>query len=282
MKTKILMALLAGAALFAACKGSGSRLQADSARADSVSMDSVKLVKTADMRIKVKDVQRVSAQISKLTVEAGGTVMHHTMRSDIIDKRDISLPNDSIKKLTVYNTTADLTLKIPSEYAEIFMDSLNQLSSFVDQQNLNVEDRSLDYLSQKLKVENRTASVKLRGKIKLTQRVADSILMLKDDAVDRKVSNLRTEDAAKFSVLTVQLYQNNAISKEVVASNDLSDYNTPLSTRVGLAISNGWNFFAAIIIGLLNLWAFVITGLLIWGGVVLYKRRKANISQPGA
>lgn len=276
------MALLAGATLLAACKGSGNYTTADSAKADIESADSVKLVKTADMRIKVKDVQRVATQISKLTIEAGGTVMHHTMRSDIIDKRDIPMPNDSVKKLTVYNTTADLTLKIPSEYAEIFMDSLNQLGSFVDQRNLNVEDRTLDFLTQKLKADNRNASVKLRAKIKLTQRGADSILQLKDDAVDRKVSNLRTVDASKYSTLTLQLYQDSAISKEIVPSNNLSDYNSSLSTRLGMALSNGWGYFSAMVIGLLNLWAFVLTGLLIWSGVVFYRRKRTKVSQPGA
>jgi hypothetical protein len=277
MKTKILMALLAGSTLFAACKGSGSYSNADSVQREAI--DSPKIIKTADMRFKVKDVQKAAEQISKLTIEAGGMVIHHDMQTAIVEKRDIVMPNDSVKKLIVYNTTADLVLKVPSEYAELFMDSLNRLSIFVDQRKLEIEDRTLDYLSQKLKVQNRESSVKLRSKVKLTQHVADSILILKDDAVDRKISNLRTNDASKFSTLTLTLYQNRAVSKEVVASDDLSNYNSPLSTRLGMALANGWNFFAQIVIGLLNLWAFIIAGAVIWGGIILYRRKKAAISK---
>ncbi|MES2279328.1 MAG: DUF4349 domain-containing protein [Bacteroidota bacterium] len=280
MKTKTLMALLAGSTLLAACKGSGSRTDASSADSATI-IDSVKLVKTADMRIKVNNVQKVAGQISKLTHDCGGMVVHHDMQSHVTDKRDITLANDSIKKLTVYNTSADLTLKIPTEYVELFMDSLNQMGLFVDERKMDVEDRTLDYLSQKLKVQNREASVKLRSKIKLTQRGADSILQLKDDVVDRKVGNLRTNDAAKFSTLSLTLYQNNAVSTEIVASDDLSNYNNPLSTRLGMAISNGWNFFSQMIIGLVNLWAFIVAGLLIWGGVVWYRRKKAAIRGTG-
>lgn len=270
------MALLAGSTLFAACSSNHSS-SADSVEKEAI--DSPKIIKTADMRFKVKDVQKAAEQISKLTIEAGGMVIHHDMQTKITDKRDIVMPNDSVKKLIVYNTTADLVLKVPSEYAELFMDSLNRLSIFVDQRKLEIEDRTLDYLSQKLKVQNRESSVKLRSKVKLTQHVADSILMLKDDVVDRKISNLRTNDATRFSTLTLTLYQNNAVSKEVVASDDLSDYNSALSTRLGMALANGWNFFAQMVIGLLNLWAFIIAGAVIWGAIILYRRKKLAINK---
>ena len=142
MKTKILLAVLAGSVLLAACKGSGSSSNADSVEREAI--DSPKIIKTADMRFKVKDVQKAAEQISKLTIESGGMVIHHDMQTAILEKRDIVMPNDSVKKLTVYSTTADLVLKVPSEYAELFMDSLNRLSVFVDQRKLEIEDRTLD------------------------------------------------------------------------------------------------------------------------------------------
>ncbi len=274
------MALLAGTTLFAACKGPGSGLSADSAKVGS-KIDSVKLVKTAEMRFKVKDVRRTSEQISKLTVVCGGTVMHHNMQANIVGKQDIELGNDSIKKLTLYNTTAEMVLKIPSESVELFMDSINNLGNFVDDSKMDVEDHTLDYMVNKLKASNRKASVALRSKIKLTQHVADSILQLKDDMVDRKISNLRTDDAVKYSVLNLSLYQNNTISKEVVANDDLSGYNSPLSVRLGAAISKGWFFFSELVVAALHLWAFILIGGVVWFSINLYKRKKRAITERG-
>jgi hypothetical protein len=270
MKAKLLI-VLAGIAMLAACKGSGNY------SADSVMTDSVKLIKTADMRIKVKDVQTVAEKISKLTLECGGMVMHNDQQANTIGQQDLKLSNDSIKRLTVFNRTADLTLKMPTQFLEPFMDSLNHLGIYVDARKLDIEDKTIDYVESDLKAENRRESVKLRrSKIKLTQGGADTILALKDQAVDKKVANMRTDQAAYFSTLTLNLYENNAVHTEILANDDLGAYNTPLATRIGLALSNGWNVFADVVVGLLNLWMFILAigGV---GYVVMYYRRKRKI-----
>jgi len=281
MKTKIIMALLAGTTLFAACSaGSGKYDSTDTLERQMI--DSPKLVKTANMRIKVKSVQTAGESISKLTYLCGGAVIHHNMASKIIDTQRVNLPNDSIKKLTVYNTSADLILKIPATAVEPFMDSLNHLGMFIDGRTMDVEDKTLDYLSAKLKAQNREESVKLRKHIKLTQRGADSILTLKDDVVDRKIGNLRTNQATEYSTLSLTLYQDNTISKVVVANDDLSTYKTPLSVRVGSALSTGWYYFSGLIVVILHFWVFLLAAGGVWLGVYLYKKKKANITQPGA
>ncbi len=244
MKKKVFVALLAGTMLLAACKGSINSSTSDTLAKKA--QDSVKLVKTAEMQIKVRDVRETAEIISKITTDCGGMVMHYNLQANIVNKQDIRLSNDSVKKLTIYNTTAAMVVKIPSEIIEPFMDSLNRLGIFIDGRKMYIEDRTLDYISEKLKAENRQASVKLRSKIKLTQKCADSILILKDDVVDRKVNNMRTKDAAKYSVLNLSLYQNNTVSKEVIASDDLSDYNTSLWVRLGLALSRGRYYFSEI------------------------------------
>jgi hypothetical protein len=283
MKTKIVMVLLAGTALLAACKGSGNY---ESQTADTIGReahDSVKLVKTADMQLKVKNVQHTTEQIAKLTDLCGGMVMHHNMQTNIINRQDIDLGNDSIKKLTVFNTTAEMTIKVPSEVIEVFMDSLAHMGTFTGARKMDVEDRTLDYIAEKWKAKNREASVKLRSKIKLTQKGADSILSLKDDVVDRKISNLRTNEAAKFSTLSLALTQNNAVSKEVVASEDLSSYNTSFWVRGGIALANGWHYFSELLVAILNLWAFILAGAALCASIWYYhKRKKENKSLPAS
>ena len=94
MKTKILIPL-AGVALFCACKGAGSgsqsadsdtttskkgavsNLKTDPGRTDQSAQTfqaAQKLVKTASMHFKVKDVQQTSNQIGALTASCNGTL----------------------------------------------------------------------------------------------------------------------------------------------------------------------------------------------------------------
>lgn len=273
MKAKLLI-MLAGIVLLGACKSSGNYSTSDTVDTHS---NSVKLVKTADMRLKVKSVQRAGEQIAKLTDECGGLVMHHTMQSNIINKQDIQLNNDSIKKLTVYTNTADMVIKLPSPYVELFMDSLNHLGIYVDERKMDIEDRTLNYLSEKLKADNRKSSVALRTKIHLTQGGADSILALKDDMVDRKISNLKTDDAAKFSMLSLSLYQSNTVHAEVVANDDLDSYKNPLLTRMEMSLSRGWFYFSEMVVDLMNFWAFILAAVIVWFSIWMYRRKRKMV-----
>jgi len=267
MKAKFLV-MLAGIAMLAACKGYEEKAL------DSLAVDTM-LVKTADMRVRVKNVQTAAEKVSKLVNVAGGMVMHHTMKSEIVSSREIKLSDDSIKKLTVFNTNADMTVKVPSDFIEAFMDSVNHLSTYIDTRTMDIEDRSLDYTAEAMKTNNREKSVKLREKIKtVTNKVADSIVAVEDNIVDRQVANLRTEQAANYSTVTLNIYENNIVKAEVLPNEDLSSYSLPLFKRIGLALSTGWFYFAEFMIGLLHLWPFIITGILLWFLVVVYRKKK--------
>ncbi|MFD0748686.1 DUF4349 domain-containing protein [Mucilaginibacter calamicampi] len=271
MKAKLLV-MLAGIAMLAACKGYEEKAAMD---IDSLMQDTM-LVKTADMQLKVKNVQLAAEKISKLVSQKEGMVMHHNMRSEIVSSREIKLSDDSIKKLTVFNTYADMTVKVPSNFIEAFMDSINHLSTYVDTRTMDVEDHTIDYVAEVLKTNNREKSVKLREKIKpTTNTTADSILAVADNIVDRKVANLRTEQAANYSTLTLKLSENNIVKAEVLANEDLSTYSLPLTKRIGLALSTGWFYFTEFVIGVLHLWPFIIAIAAVTYGVIVFRKKKA-------
>jgi len=269
MKAKLLV-MLAGIAMLAACKGN------EETASDIPAIDSPMLVKTAGMQFKVKNVQATAEKISKLVGQKEGMVMHHTMNSEIVSSREIKLSDDSVKKLTVFNTSADMTVKVPSEFIEAFMDSMNHMSTYIDTRNMDIEDRTIDYVAEAMKTDVREKSVKLREKIKpATHEGADSILRVQDNIVDRKINNLRTEQAVNFSTVTLHLYENNVVKAEVLANEDLNAYSLPLFKRVGLALSNGWFYFAEFVIGLLHLWPFLIAIAACTFAILTYRKKKA-------
>jgi hypothetical protein len=274
MKTKLLLMLSAGMVMLAACKGKYSNAAADTTRIQST--DTVKLVKTAGMRFKVKNVEKTAETINQLTALCGGRVVHHDLQSQIVDKRDIVQPNDSLLKMTVYNSTAEMVIKLPSDFVEGFLDSLNHLGVFVDERKMNIEDRTLDYLSAELKNKNRGKIVQMKSRLNYTKANEADILALKDEIVDKKISNLRTDDSAKFSTLNLSIYQNNTLIKEMVANDDLSLYNVSFLIRLKLALSRGWYYFSELIVLILHFWGFIVAGAIGWAAVAFYKSWKAK------
>lgn len=283
MKSRIFIAI-AGIALLAACKGrnGGYEVVNNSSSADSAGVSTAtdtvadakpKLVKTADMRFKVKNVQQTGDSISHITAKLNGMVVHHQMGSYVERSEDIRLSNDSIMRVSAFNTTADMTVKIPSEKLEDFMNHVSHMGIYVTARKMDIEDKSLDYLSAKLKLKNRREMVAQQktGKIKIKN--PEAVLWLKDDMIDGQINNQKIDEAVNFSVVSLNFYQSNTIYKERIANDDPSAYKMPFFNRLLMALSNGWYLFTELILGLANLWVLIFAGIGLWMAFKVYKRK---------
>jgi hypothetical protein len=242
MKTKILLIILAGVMLFAACKGKSSGYEfvnnkskssetADTAGIADTNKIVQKLVKTAEINFKVKDVRQTGENISVLTTQYGGMVMHHQVQSSAGSTKDVHISNDSIMRIAAFNTTGEMTVKIPSDKLEDFMTKVTHMSIYVNVSKMDIEDRSLDYLSAQLKLKDRQELVDQQKTGKIRIKNPTDVLSLKDDMVDQKISNLRTNDQVKYSVIGLNFYQSDMIVKEMIANDDPSAYDIPFFQR---------------------------------------------------
>lgn len=281
MKTRIFIAV-AAIALFAACKGrngsyevvnNGNSSSADTASSSTDTVAVAKLVKTADMSFKVKNVQQTGDSISHLTAKFNGMVTHHEMGSTIERSQDIMLSNDSVMRVVAFNTTADMTVKVPSEKLEDFMSNVSHMGIYVTSRKMDIEDKSLDYLAAKLKLKSRREMVAQQkaGKIKIKDPAA--VLWLKDDMIDGQINNQKIDEAVNYSVVSLKFYQSNTIYKERIANDDPSVYKMPFGNRLLLAFSNGWFLFTELILGLANLWMLILLAIGAWLGFKTYKRK---------
>lgn len=274
------LALVAGIALLGAgCKGHGpyeldSRsLAADSAKIAVDTTNSVlpKLVKTADISFKTKNVQQTSENISTLVGKDGGMVMHHNASASVTQTHDVPLTTDSVMRVSAFNTTAEMTVKLPVDKVDDFLNAVTRMGIYVTQRKMNIADRSLDYLESQLKLKNRADLVAREQTGKVIIKNPTAVLNLKDDMVDAQISNKRIDDEVKYSTIALSFYQSNTIYKEVIANDDPSAYDLPFFSRLANSLSNGWHMVGDIVVALANVWALILIGIVIW--VILAKKK---------
>lgn len=283
MKAKILL-VLATVALLAACKGRSGKYEyantdnsasADTARmaADTTIAEAAKLVKTADMSFKVKNVQQTGDSVASLTNRYGGMVMHHQMHANIVNSQDIRVSDDSVMHVSAFSTGADMTVRVPSEKLENFMVKVSHMGMYITSRQMDIADRSLDYLSEKMKVNNRRELVAQQKVGKITIKNPEAVLWLKDDLVDGQINNQRIDAAVKYSNISLSFYQSNTIVKEMVANDDPTSYQLPFFKRLAMAIVNGWLMFTEVILGFANLWVFILIGFGLWMAYKIYRKK---------
>jgi TolA-binding protein len=278
MKTKLFLALLAGVLLLGACGRSAKYepLREDKASAadtTSVVTASTKLVKTADIRFKVKDVQQTGDAIAALTAKINGMVMHHQMQANIERSEDIRISNDSVKRVSAFNTTADMTVRVPSDKLEDYMTEVAHMGMYVTMRKMDIEDRTLDYLSEKLKLKNRQELVAQQKQGKVIIKNPVNVMLLKDDMVDQQIGNMRTDAEVKYSTISLSFYQSNTIVQETIANDDPLAYQLPFFKRLAIAMNNGWALFIEVMLGLANIWVFIVLSVVLWMLYRYYKRK---------
>ena len=294
MRKRMSIIIVAAITLLAACKGKSggdyefinnhknSAYAADSAKIADTVLQSTKLVKTAEINFKVKNVQQTSEHIAVLAKQYGGMVMHHKIQSSAPQCRDVPVSHDSTMRIAAYNTCAEMLIKVPSDKLEEVMTEVSHMGIHINISTMDIEDKTLDYLSARLKLKDREEVVTQQRTGKIRIKDPNEVLSLKDNIVDVRIGNLKTNEAVKFSTIHLNFYQSDTILKETIANDDLSAYHIPVFQRIGLAFASGWSIFMDLLVGLINLWVFILAGIAAWLTYRNYKKRSRVISRPVA
>ncbi|HMI04030.1 MAG TPA: DUF4349 domain-containing protein [Pedobacter sp.] len=236
-----------------------------------------KIIKTADMRFRVKDVQQTKEKLSNAIKAEGGTVAEFSIQSNVQKNEKVRYSADSLLELTAYRTDGFITAKVPSDKLDEFTNKIAKMAVFVDQQSMKLDDQSIAYLANQLKNRNRVEAVEQLNKhaSKKSNNVETS-LVLKDDYVDKKIENLIIDNKVKYSNITLNFYQDNTVKRVVVENDNLSDYRPGFFKRLWLNIDAGWTIFKEFLLILTNLWVLFVLGI---AGYLVFKYyRKKRLS----
>lgn len=237
-----------------------------------------KIIKTADMRFRVKDVQQTKEKLSSAIKAEGGTVAEFSIQSNVQKTEKVRYSTDSLLELTAYRTDGYITAKVPSDKLDEFTNKIAGMAVFIDQQSMKLDDQSIAYLANQLKNRNRVEAVaQLNKHASKKSNNVETSLLLKDDYVDKKIENLIIDNKVKYSNITLNFYQDNTVKRIVVENDNLSDYRPGFFKRLLLSIDSGWTIFKEFLLILTNLWVLFALGTAGYLIFKYYRRKKVAI-----
>lgn len=270
--------------IFVGCSAEHKSETADYTATDTIAAEAVsngelveKMTKTADMRFRVRDVQRTKENLSATIKKQGGLVMEFNINSAIQNSEKVKFSSDSLKEITSYRTDGYVIARVPSDQLDDLTNQIAGMALFVDNQSLKMEDKSLDYLENKLKTENRIEAVEKINKV-ATKKSAnvETSLIIKDDYVDKKIENLNIDKRVKHSTISLSFYQDNTIKTMIVANDNIYDYKPDFLRRLGLNLMDGWMYFKEFILFLSRLWMFVLLGVIAFFVIKYYTKKQSE------
>ena len=277
MKTLIYTAGISVALTFAACNSNSSEEQA-SIMADTIGSATLaadlpgtesKLVKTADVDFKVQDVYKSSIDISRTVQSLGGITMQQNIQTIILDTKEIPRSDDSVQAISSYNIDAHMTVKVPSENLNEFLETIKTKATLIYTSTFKVDDQSINYLGSKLKQQSRQQI--LDRQLRKDTLKNEDVLQLanqQEAVIDEKMNNLRTDADVRYSSIHLHFTQAPLVQRQILPNSDLKAYQPTVSRRLTEALSSGLEIFIAILVGILYLWPFLLLGS---GGWLAYR-----------
>ncbi|WP_442587362.1 DUF4349 domain-containing protein [Pedobacter sp. AW31-3R] len=225
-----------------------------------------KIIKTADMRFRVRDVQSTKERLSSIIGTEGGAVTEFSIHNRILQTEKVRYSADSLLELNSYQTDGVVIANIPVDRIDAFMNKVARMAVFVEDQSMKMDNQGAAYLSNFLKKENNSeATGQLKKYASKKNNQVKSTLDLKNENVDKKIANMLIDERVKMSTITLNFYQSGTVKQVVVANEDLSDYRPHFFTRLMTNFLNGWVLFVEFILFVANLWVlllFIVCGYL--------------------
>lgn len=207
----------------------------------------LKIIKSANVRYKVKEVKAATENIKQLA---------RTYNAYISDLR---FENNK------YSLENRFTIKIPQQHFDAMMDSMTSIAEFVDYENITTKDVTEEYidietrLKTKLEVKERYESI-LRKNAKTVEDILATeeklgVIQEEIEASQGKLKYLSNKVA--FSTIQIDLYQtvNYKAAPKTYSKTFLS------KSKEGLTF--GWGLIKSLVLGVIYIWPLLLVGLLI-------------------
>jgi hypothetical protein len=254
---------------------SSAEASADTTAVAGYAGEDAKLVKTAAIRTKVKDVERSAKEVAELTGKFRGMVFHQQLTAEQGQRRELKVSDDSLLVISTYTPTAEMTVRVPSEELQPFLYGVASLGYLTESSTLDIEDKSLRFLENRLRQSNRLQTINAMPAAAKDKGGNLTALDLKDQVTDQKIENLAIDKDVQYSSVTISLFQNGMVKKETIPNYNISAYHLPFWSRLSGSLAAGLDFFLSFVVAIANLWAFVVVAVMAFMSYRWFYKRKA-------
>ncbi|WP_026728811.1 DUF4349 domain-containing protein [Flavobacterium denitrificans] len=237
-----------------------------------------KFIRTAAIKFKVKNVVKSTYAIENATQKFGGFVTYTNLQSNIHDQIKTKISQDSTLETTKYSVENNITIRVPNTQLDTVIKTIAKQIDFLDFRVIKADDVSIKMLANQLSQKRNSISEKrvanaIDSKGKKINDIVEAENTLANKIAEKDnstIENLSLQDQVNFSTITLQLYQNETIRQEVMASEkDSAAYKPNLGIQIIDALKSGWYILQSILIFFINLWPIILISI---GGFFLYKK----------
>ena len=230
------------------------------------STTSRKIIRTAQVKTKVEQTEKATYQIEQMARKWRGFVTANNLENRLKKQEEVLISTDSLLQIRHSEAVNTMTVRVPNQHLDTFLMEMSRFYVHLDFRRVHANDLTASFLTNLLKAEVRNQSSQRiaaasddKGKrLNDIVNAEQSRVQMSDEAIEKKVQNVETDYDIAYSVVTIEIYQDAVVSKNIIAN--VSATTASFGFRCQTAFANGWAILLDIFVGILNLWVFILLG----------------------
>jgi hypothetical protein len=220
-------------------------------------------IRTAAMKFKVKDVLNSTRKIEQIAALAGGYVTNSDLTSNQDYMNTVHFKKDSVLEIRHFTSSSAIHLRIPNDRLDSVLSEITELAVKMDYRTIKANDVKLKLYANKL-AENRYSEYKKRVQkkidtkdAKLTQITdAEEKALEKQTLADSKsIESFDMIDQVNYSTVTLDLYQSQSVTSEIVALPPSVDpYEPAFTDKLKTSFLIGFDILKSVFLFFINVW----------------------------
>lgn len=241
-----------------------------------------RFIRSGDLRFRTPDVVKTTFALEALIARHGGYVASTHLATEVNSTYTTPISADSLLETTKYTVVNRITARVPSDQLDSTLRALITFVDFLDHRTLSATDVRLSLLRDRL-TQRRLArhtgrltdAIDEKGeKLKETVSAEERLIDRQQQADEATLNTLEVEDRIAFSTLTLDVYQREAIRRQLLANEkNIKAYEPGFFSKAGEALRDGWELLQEISLALLRSWSLV---LLVIAAALLYRRMRCT------
>lgn len=237
-----------------------------------------RFILAGDLRFRTDDVVKTTFAIEALIARHGGFVANTHLSTDINSRYSTPISKDSLLETTRYTVINRLTIRVPSNELDTTLKSLITYVDFLDHRTLSATDVRLTLLRDKLTkrrlaqhTDRLTDAVDEQGhKLKETITAQERLIDRQRQADEASLNTMELEDRIAYSTLTLDIYQREAIRRDLVPNEqNIEAYEPGFFSKASEALKDGWDLLLQLVLTLVRGWSVILLGIVVY---LLYRR----------
>jgi len=239
-------------------------------------IDSIKkFIRTADIKFKVKNVERSTYKIEDIINHFDGFVVNTNLNCRINYTESHRVKEDSVlerKHFVVENT---ITFRVPKFKLDTTLKQIVSQIDFLDHRIITAEDVSFAALKNKMhqkrfgRYQKRiTQATDKSNKTNATVNAENGLYEKEEQADESELNDMVLNDKVEYATVTMYIYQDEKVRNDVVFSQQHFDtYRPSFGSEFVKSLKFGWRLVEEIFLLIIKLWPVILIGIGLFFGI---------------